>query len=239
MFRDHHHLGWAAIEPKAVQSPEAALTQFPYSKKCFNGRFFEAETKEVKLREDSPVAFEQVLEFAYRSKCRIIVPPKDPILNVSKEASDQVYILLKTYILADKLCMESLSNHLIDLHKSFAHYYEICGGELAFLTTHGPPGNKMREFPLQQAAWEVGVVGRDAYRKRSMELFDSFVDLSVESALAVTEKAFRIRRADGRPAKQASACRWHIHLTTPKCEEQDGADGADGETTAEKRQRVD
>ena len=76
-------------------------------------------------------------------------------------------------------------------------------------------------------------MGWDAYRKRLMELFDSFVDLSFESALAVMEKAFRSRRADGRPAKQASACRWHTHLTTPKYEEQDG------ETTAEKRYKVD
>ena len=85
----------------------------------------------------------------------------------------------------------------------------------------------MREFALEQAAW-------DAYRK--IELFDNFVDLSVENALTVVEKAFKIRKADRRPAQLASACRWHTHLTTSKCEEHDGADG---ETTSETRRRVD
>jgi BTB/POZ domain len=88
MFRDNHHLGWAAIEPKAFKAHEAVLTQIPYFKKWFDGRLLEAETKELKLPEDSSVAFEQVLEFAYRGKCRIIVLPKDPIPSVSKEASD-------------------------------------------------------------------------------------------------------------------------------------------------------
>ena len=133
--------------------------------------------------------------------------------------------------------MEDLANSLVDAYAKHCRAFDVSGFDLSLLTEQLPSGNKLLEFTLEQTACEIGYEvqekGFKAYREDHPCMFSALIAADAENAIALLGKAFKYRPQDKAPAFMSS-CRWHTHLTTPKCDEKVVA----REEAAQRRKRL-
>jgi hypothetical protein len=172
---------------------KAVLKRIPYFQKGLGGQFQEATTKTIKLPDDQPELFEQIMEYAYRGQCtfsRTMPVDRDRTEQQLDEARDTLMLLLQLYALADRLCIEELANHLVDLYIESCTHFAVLGEAMAYLTDRGPPNGKLRDFALEQTAWRICSDGWDSYKAATSCMFEDFMDISVANCQAVLEKTF-------------------------------------------------
>jgi hypothetical protein len=139
--------------------------------KAFRGNFREAEKGEMYLPEDDPDAFSPLVDYLYR--------------GVLPEAKDNqcATLLVKLYILAEKLCLSRLMDKACDA----VHSYSSLSGRLVtpnhiahiYSRTHG--GSKLRKFCAGQVAYvlakaRTGHFGKDCL-DRLEDCPDFFMDV--------------------------------------------------------------
>ena len=82
--------------------------RIPFFRAAFKGEFREAQEGQLKLPEEKPEAFRQVLKWVYSGQVGQIEPAD----------LDSGSALLEAYILANAWCLEELKNQIIDRFKS-------------------------------------------------------------------------------------------------------------------------
>lgn len=100
-------------------------------------------------------------------------------------------LLAKVYVLADKLCMEAMVNHLSDWYKGYCAKFLVDGFLLASLTEQGPPNGKLLDFALEQLTWDIRAAGWEAYKANNPSLLEQLMDVSAANCQGVIEKAFK------------------------------------------------
>jgi hypothetical protein len=78
--------------------------------------------------------------------------------------------VVKTYILADKLCMEALSNSLVDLYRAMCVGTHLSDRELVMVARLAAPHSQLRAFVFQQLAYNIRNSGWEMY-EREMPMF--------------------------------------------------------------------
>jgi hypothetical protein len=118
----------------------------------------EAASEVVRLPEDDPETFQRVLRWVYFAEI-------DHNLGWYLAGMRG---LVKTYALADKLCMEKLANSIMDITKTW-HQIHCSYATLIIDTPLGP----MKEYLTAQLAWEIrsGAVWRFREEADDLALF--------------------------------------------------------------------
>jgi hypothetical protein len=96
----------------------------------------------IKLAEDDSAMFEHILEYIYCGKLNFLLNPSIYSEGVKAERLRVV----KTYILADKLCMEALSNSLVDLYRAMCVGTHLSDRELVMVARLASPHTQLRAF---------------------------------------------------------------------------------------------
>ena len=207
------------------------MTRVSYFRKCLTvGHFEEATSKHITLPEDEPTVFARVLEYIYfgRTPYELDDPAwnhlRDSIKTKDAEAFPGAVAtlrgiclgLVKFYILADKLCVETLMNLVHDMYRKCYESLDILPVDLETMTDLGPRDGLMRQYALQQYAVRLHRSGWDRFRQSRPWLWKGYM-ASAENAnefLKIYAK-FNTNLA----TKDAhDICRWHKHDEMPRCD---------------------
>ena len=164
----------------------------------------ENSAKTVRLPEDDPTAFECILTWVYSKTIEISKP----------DSSSKTLQFVQAYALADKLCMESLSNSLVD------HIMEW--HKTVYSTPHliaEAPESPIKEFLVAELAWELrrGQIWESQVAAKNLERFfrsgvpEVFEVMKVNGQLTTVENP--VEPCEG------PKCKYHKHVDTGKCKE--------------------
>jgi hypothetical protein len=169
------------------------------------GPFIEAANNEVNLPEESPAAFEQVLLYLYRGE------PGISTLGGKQSAAAAI----RTYVLADMLCLESLANRIVDDFQDLCHMAVVPPCTLAEVTKYGRAAGKLKDMLLRQVVYDVSKFGWDEYTKAHPDFCREWTDVSPANAHELM-RAFASTESKGDPSWSNDPCQWHVHLFTSK-----------------------
>ena len=129
------------------------LSNVPYFSRILFRGFVEGGSWQASLPEDSPAAFERVLQYIYTRQTATRNKPGITDAGIGLDAHKETVLTMETYQLADKLCFEDLANRLIDaLRKTYLDWmvgcYEV---KLAI----GSGSETLRRLTLRRLVFEI------------------------------------------------------------------------------------
>lgn len=180
------------------------LQKCPFFEKCLKDSSNAGHENEVPLAEDSSVAWARFSDWMYR----------DEIIELEDEEENNVLSFARTYVLADKFCMTSFKNAIVDACRAYARRWVIWPTTLAYLHEKGPPNSKLRQFLMDQLVYNLvehnefyyGDKAKDSGTKKSMDEFmRKGGDLPAEVMWAVGAAK---KRGNSDPSKR-KGCQYH------------------------------
>jgi hypothetical protein len=181
----------------------------PYFETCLDGPFKETKDEKVSLKDASPDAFDKVLRWIYGGM-------------VSRPQDDEDFMSwINAYILADRLRMEELKNSIVTKLCRYSSKYLTTTSGIMTLAENGLAGCKLRSFLLWQLSQDMVESGCRHMLEEVPELReyiaaggDEIVHL-FEITVGRKKDDLEVLRMNGK-----DKCRWHEHLMTPVCGEQ-------------------
>jgi hypothetical protein len=176
----------------------------------------------VRLPDDSPAHFNYVVHWLYfgRSPIDIVVERNKPEARsttggLSKDLGVKMTVYCETYLLADRLMLESLQNHIIDRLREVAHAAGIMrrGEPISFERV--PKESGLFLLLKQQISHLVRRAGAWLKWKNGAS-YKEFAVKSVERMEFVTDALAEYPDAK-RPNEVGHCCDLHTHVDTPKC----------------------
>ena len=170
----------------------------------------ESSLRTVHLPEDDPRAFELVLKSIYDD-------------NISSPINDErtlVDLLIKTYFLANKLCMEALANDIMDIVKGWHSTHFVYASLVQDL-----PQSPMRMFLVHTLAWDIIDPLGNLWEQKDCLQTDEVADLFRVGGELVVEimrlcgkitKSLRSGEETTRPWEWPD-CDFHQHVDTYSC----------------------
>ena len=179
----------------------------------------ESRTGQVKLPDDEPGAFAQVVYFAYYGKMEYephklwdIYLNKAPIL-VDEVGYDEKHMeAVKVYFLAQKLGMEDLQNWCIDrVRWSIGDRY-LNADEVALILENSLPDQPMLRLALHATAYEIVRLegGWDRWKRHNPKLYRVLVHGDPTHHEMLT-RAVATHGQQKPPWVSEDMCRWHVH----------------------------
>jgi hypothetical protein len=177
--------------------------------------FEESSQGEIHLIDETPNAFERFLYWLYTGKIRKATS--------AKEAID----LTNLYVMADKLCLESLQNHVMDALREWYKFEYVMGPTIAYAYEHTMPGSAFRKYCTEQWAWDLActkMMGMDDaalsalpvekfLAKRDFELqVKQNGDFAYDMCLAL----LNVASEDEDPSERLHCC-YHEHRSGTQC----------------------
>jgi BTB/POZ domain len=217
---------------------EIICSKSPFFQNCLDSGLSESSKGEIELPVDLPAAFEEVLKWVYTGS--ITSPLKEP------DGGDYLIVhnLVHTYILADKLCMESLCNEVVDTIKAW-HKNSITNP--VFLS-HFQDGvlsdSELKKFLVHQLAHDIFAYA-DVQDEEEVGCLDEeslvkFFEQGGSEAWEVVKRMKELQKhycgRDVRhldPSRENSTCAYHRHRDTESCL----AGGGEEEKPSEKQKR--
>jgi hypothetical protein len=177
----------------------------PFFEKCLKNSYKEGQEYQVYLADESPAIFDRFVTFVYYNR-----------VDKKMTAPDNS-LLIRTFALADKFCMPTFQNALIDAIACFHKTRPVSSADLAFINGHVPSNSKIRTFLLDQMAYDIvdGEVNNqtDPLAKDANEILGGGGDLAIELF-------WNIHNADSKekywPSSWSNRCDYHNHQMDDK-----------------------
>ena len=198
-----------------VNAHKAILSNIDYFAACIApDRFIEGESNSVALPEDEFDAIVQVIHYLYTGKLEH--PVSDRMSEEERRGTAGLY--RKTYIAADKLCMEELCNFIMDWFINYNQWHIPSLGSTSYLISHGPEGSPLVDLSIKALACMIKYEGWDEYSEECYPNLDEEFQRYPEAALRLSKE---ISSKDNKklltPAFYKEKCKWHTHIKTSKC----------------------
>ena len=183
----------------------------PYFAGCLRtNAFSEGQEKKVTLGEDDPEAFSDLVTWLYRGR-----------LQVAQNGSLASARLRATYILADKVCINTLKNHIMDMIRKV--YATVCVEPTELTRDLGPEGCQMRNFHIRQFAYDASREPETYQRAQgkwdaaSRRFFDGGFAGMDDIVADVKELMLEWRRRPFEDPARISGCHFHNHGIGESC----------------------
>lgn len=189
------------------------IEKIPFFEKCLQGNMRESLENEVRLPTESLLVFEELTNWLYGGAMTLSGKPWN--LTTRQLAID-------LYVLADKWCIETLRNDIVDRFRAFSKTQYL---DFSCL-------NRLRDAGLLQSTLEIYFVDQLAYdvSSRSLDLLnlmsdddfcgEAFRELMIGGGKLVQDFFDALNRekldGPGDPSKR-SGCVYHDHESTPSC----------------------
>lgn len=174
----------------------------------------EAASKVVRMPEDDPETFQRVLRWVYFAEI-----DQNLVWHLAGMRG-----LVKTYALADKLCMEKLANSIMDITKTWHRIH--CS--YATLLIDSPLG-LMKEHLTEQLAWDIrkGAVWKIREKADDLALFLCSGAPEIHDVMEAIKTLALIDQMgyDLEEAVRGWDCKYHKHIDTEECIEESPAGG--------------
>ena len=184
------------------------MSRCPYLKGCLANNFAESQSEIIVLDDVLPGAIEIVLEYIYTKRVQSIV------LN-GNDTRD--FDFVDAYILADRFCMESLKNLLMDRLRVLYAAFQPSVKAFRTFTERGLDGSLLEDYMLEISAWslsqnegtvdEVTGLGElvEGGRYQVLRLFDLAREMENDE--------------DAVDPQKNDKCHYHYHTDTKPCHE--------------------
>ena len=182
------------------------LVKAPFFQACLRSPLKEKQTGIIELATGCPDAFDSVLMFLYSEECSL-----EECKRQSFEPSVSASHLAKTYSMAKFLMLEKLENATIDTMVRHQRYPDP--KVLNYFHEQNLEDSKMMELVMLYYAKLLREAG-PGWMERLPHL-TNYVNISKDNANRLMEAMMDTK---GPPSTHASACIWHTHDTTPRCE---------------------
>ena len=227
------HLRWDEIVQVVVGSDEESfiahrklLLDIPFFGRCLRNGMREAESGQVKLPEDEPKAFSEVLHFMYFQRlsfdiCALhakaaqsaVLNPDDKKPALTKKSS----LLVKVYILGKKLGMEALQNATVDALRNSAQYTRFGSCQLNLVESGTEDNDPMRWMLLYSKARDIKHDGWKKWRRGPTYRYWLQENPEAGEMIAETLAGYEDQ---GPTYQDGFHCHWHSHIDTPACDRQ-------------------
>jgi hypothetical protein len=189
-------------------------TKARYFAGCLDSSLQESQTMIIKLPEDEPAVIAKLLEYLYSGK---FVGPtfNDPDEKPSQEEISQILLVVKSYIMADKYCMENFQNLLMDMLYDMKY---ICTTNIvSALADAKLLGSPMARYVLRHMARKLFKHGYDRYCS-SLNDLDNLIRENGPLAheLVKTLATFGSTKEPD-AVNHLPCCEWHVHKDGKKC----------------------
>jgi BTB/POZ domain len=191
---------------------EIICSKSPFFEKCLNSGLFESTTSEVELPVDLPAAFEEVLKWVYSGNVT------SPFALPASEGETIVQNLVHTYILADKLCMESLCNQIVDTVKAWHEEFHLMPTILVPFRGGVLSDSGLRTFLIRQLALDI------CAHEPADDLLAEFFEQGGSEVWEVVKRMRELQREFTRdnvcnadPSREDPNCVYHRHRDTKSC----------------------
>ncbi|KAL9110139.1 MAG: hypothetical protein Q9227_005333 [Pyrenula ochraceoflavens] len=126
---------------------EVLTNKIPFFNGCLRNPCRESESNVVTLPEDDPVVFNLVIKWTYNSLD----------LKVSNQgySENEMECLIKTWVLADKFCVEKLKNDVIKAILIVHRQQAIMPHHVNLVDELAPSLSKLRKFYIDQMAFDL------------------------------------------------------------------------------------
>ena len=206
-------------------------------------------TNEVKLPDDKPEAFDEVVKFVYSGGITVPLDHEcsggcEENCEGQKTTKHDIYrtlALVELYVLGDRLCMEELCNLVVDVIRQRHKDVVTSPIFLTALQDAGLSESPLTKFLVRQMANDICVSGfaklSAGFDNASLPAF--FERGGVEPQLVVKRMSEVCALADMEnvshdPSQKDPHCMYHQHRDTPKCVE----DTEGGSPVSGKRKRT-
>lgn len=175
------------------------IARSPFFEKCLQSGFKEGKQNEVCAEEDVPEAFDLLVIWIYTET---VTPLSD--LARTKAA-------LHAYMLADKYCMITFQNAIVDaMRERFAHcYVEI--RLLALLQEYNGLCGKLKNLLLDQIGFDIKVEAKYKPGGVQRQRLDEFLSGSVPIAAEVLWAYYRCVKENYKNPAELQGCHYHEH----------------------------
>lgn len=217
-------------ECKIYYVHKSLLLKIPWFSACLTHPVREALTGEVKLPEDPPRAFKEIVNYIYHERlsfdldalCQLTVDLGEAEAWRTSARYEKFFLIIQVYALTKKLAMEELMNLTIDIIRKATDAQRFTNHHHLYLEAHLEEGDKLRALSLYCEAWYITIDGypvwADGSKCRRWAAADTTTSMQMVLA-AVTENLRKLRSTGKlrRPADEKFSCRWHTHVETEAC----------------------
>lgn len=204
------------------------LLETPYFSRLLDGLLREGGSTQASLPDDSPAACERVLRYVYTGKVVSNIPgPECPDgYENGNEAIDETLLVMRMYLLADKLCLEDLANDLIDeLRKSYKTW-NISDYELKLALEYG--NQTLKRLTLRKLVYQIKQDGWETVVTGNPDKIGKLLRSNAQHGMDVAKAISGYHDLDDL-SRDADSCSWHVHEMRSKC---DGPQGRSHDSTS-------
>ncbi|TVY42483.1 hypothetical protein LSUB1_G003275 [Lachnellula subtilissima] len=202
-------------DPKLYRVHKSILCQtIPYFNSMFKSGFKEASENTATFPEDPPESFEILLEWVYSGKLR-------PSVQVNTSATNQSieWDCVTMYTLADKLCLSSLKDEILDSIRASHRKYNLLFtiSETADNYDQMSEKSTLRAYALDTLLYTFSTQ-RNVSGWPTSELKDALVgnaDLCTDFLTKLRDNLFFNRRV--RDPRDGKNCDYHSHGKDAEC----------------------
>lgn len=209
---------------KGWVSPEADLKKIPFLQSLLESEVLSGKVENIKLPDDDPGAFGQVLHFVRYRKMQYDLAALCKHNGGSNPEGKFFYAkspeMVKTYVLAKKLGVEAVQNAACDQLRNALAYILLTPSEMTHIVDHCDPTDPLFRLSMQALAVNIYKTGWERWRVSNGTWFESFCDQRELNAEVIAEALVQYDSSDY-PQTGAGVCQWHTHETTTACEVQE------------------
>ena len=203
-------------DPMRVQ--KHFLCQVPFFAKCLQPGFTEHEERTIRLPEDDPEEVEQLLKHAVSGGEAL---KKELVQDIQTSYFDRRrdIFAVKLYILANKFGYEDMQNSVVDALRQ--SYNEVIPLATVFypLEAAGLQGSKLFAYLTSSMVDSIEGQGWEFMAERPG--WNEWIANGGRSVRQVMKKLVSYGGAPDPENMERFICRWHDHVSTPKCRESD------------------
>lgn len=210
------------------------LREIPFFRGCLDAKMQESAEGLVRLPEDDPEVFSQILSWTYGAKFNndLVAIAKDRTSSNGTTAKARAFCahrldvcinLIKTYSLAQKFLAEPIQNAVLD-ELRVAWVYYIPGSWTVEAVYEAYKEHKNRDdallrLTMQRLSNHVATSSNYvAWADSNPDVLQNFARKSMERMEFLMEALARFPNAKNpHQDPNASKCKWHMHTTTKKC----------------------
>jgi hypothetical protein len=196
-----------------------ALRKSPFFRGCLDAEMREKIERTIRLPEDDPKSFEQVVFWLYSEKLEHDLEA----LKLSRRMSnaeahrriDLGCIYVRVWFLAKKLMLDTLQNTAIDLLRAVWGTYNPAYRMFKLIIDEAERTDPLRSLALRCLSATVNSCADFEKFKQDSQYLK--LANNTPAALEFLSEALCDYPNTSNPARDDDACKWHVHIDTPEC----------------------
>lgn len=192
---------------KFVIHKDLLMNKVVFFEKMFSSKFLESSTGSATLPEDSPEAFEVLVEWVYCSSLMSLHMERTTIKRCHAD------LAISTIGLAEKYLLPELGDRAMTFLFNIGKYLVPTMSQMSILYEQTPFNSKARIYAARTVAWAL-------VNPEASEISSTSIQIACQHGDLLLDAITKVRGKKGHNHKRASTypiCDYHNHAAAPTC----------------------